>query len=308
MELATADHFDALARLVTDGLSSQHSVRAYRRAISEFTSWFYQASGRRFDKETVQAYRAYLMAQGLAPASVNLKLAAVRQLAAEAADNQRMDPGLAAGIGRAKGVKADKLPSGRRLADGEVRALFLCCAEDPTAAGARDAALLALLRLGLRRAEAAALQVGDYDPEAGELRVSGKGRKERLVPAINGAAAYLADWLALRGPRPGPLLLAVRRGGHIDLRQGISGNAIAQILAKRAAAAGVRPFSAHDWRRTCASDLLEAGEDLAVVADWLGHESTETTRRYDLRGEQAKRAAAGALHVPYYGKRAPAVI
>ena len=113
-------------------------------------------------------------------------------------------------------VPGTRLPTGRDLSMGELRALFEVCAADPSPVGRRDAALFALLREGLRRAEAAALQLEQLDLEAAEVRVIGKRDQERLVPLQPGAIAALRDWLACReaqlGPQStGPLLLRLRK-------------------------------------------------------------------------------------------------
>ncbi|MCA9976780.1 MAG: tyrosine-type recombinase/integrase, partial [Anaerolineales bacterium] len=101
-------------------------------------------------------------------------------------------------------VKGETLPAGRAIAQGELVGLLNTCDRSPT--GVRDAALLAVLYgCGLRRAEAVALNLEDYDEGEGTLRIRGKGNKQRLSPVVGGAAAALADWLALRGRRPGPL-------------------------------------------------------------------------------------------------------
>lgn len=79
------------------------------------------------------------------------------------------------------GIRAELLPVGRALTDGELRALFSACAHGRGVRGARDAAVLALLYgLGLRRSEAVGLHLEQYDPGAGTIRLRGKGHKERM--------------------------------------------------------------------------------------------------------------------------------
>jgi integrase len=133
------------------------------------------------------------------------------------------------------------------------------------------------------------------------LRVRGKQNKERLVPISGGAANAIGDWLRRRGDDSGPLLLAVNKGGRI-LRKGISSQAVYNILRKRGAQAKVKDLTPHDWRRTFAGDLLDAGVDLSVIQKLMGHASPTTTARYDRRPEATKRRAIDRLHVPYAGR------
>ncbi len=82
-------------------------------------------------------------------------------------------------------------------------------------AGARDAAIFAALYIGgVRRSELASLDLTDYVPEPPALRVrAGKGNKAREVPLTASAVAVLADWLAVRGDRPGGLFVPTTKGG-----------------------------------------------------------------------------------------------
>ncbi len=196
-------------------------------------------------------------------------------------------------------IEGSTLPAGRALTPGEIAALLDACADDPTPAGVRDGTIIALLRAGgLRRAEVCALTLADYNAEAGILKVKGKRNKERELPITNGAADALADWLAVRGNEPGPIFTPISKGGTIIIRR-MFPEAVFNMLVKRAEQAGISGLSPHDFRRTFASDLLDAGADLVTVQKLLGHASPTTTARYDRRGEAAKRKAVELLHVPY---------
>ncbi len=156
---------------------------------------------------------------------------------------------------------------------------------------------------GVRRSELAGLDLADWTPDPPTLRVRrGKGDKERLVALAGGAARAVADWLALRGDRPGGLFLPVTQTGRIEGER-LSSNAVYKVLRKRLGQAGVAKLSPHDFRRTFVGDLLDAGIDLATVQQLAGHASVTTTARYDRRGEATKRKAVEVLHFPYRGRQ-----
>jgi len=200
-----------------------------------------------------------------------------------------------------KAVLGSTLPAGRSLTSGELTALMSVCAEDQTSAGIRDGAMIAMLyTCGLRRAEIVSLDVGDYDQVNGALKVTGKRNKQRLTYVMNGAADALADWLTVRGDTPGALFWAIRRGGHVQVGHRMTPQAVWNVIAKRAAEAGLsEDISPHDFRRTFISDLLDAGADISTVQRLAGHANVTTTQRYDRRPESTKRQAAQLLHVPY---------
>jgi integrase len=201
-----------------------------------------------------------------------------------------------------KPARGSSLPTGREVQYGEIDALMRACAEDGSPAGARDKALLAaLFGAGLRRSEAARLELVDYDADGGTLRVrGGKGGKERLVPLATGAAEALEDWLAVRGSEPGPLFHPINKGGCLLPTRPLSSQSIYDLCRKRAKQAGVSDFAPHDARRTLASNALDASQDVVAVSGLLGHSSVNTTARYDRRGERAKAAVARKVHVPYH--------
>jgi integrase len=194
-------------------------------------------------------------------------------------------------------VKGTTLPAGRALPAGEIRSLFAHC-RGPL--GARDAALLAVAYgAGLRRSEAVALDLEDFDPETGALSVRhGKGNRARTSYLTNGALSALKAWLVVRGLEPGALFVAMTRGGRATGRR-LTDAAVAKAFAACARRAAVATFSPHDLRRSFVSDLLDAGADVATVARLAGHANVQTTTVYDRRPEAAKRKAAELLHVPY---------
>jgi len=184
------------------------------------------------------------------------------------------------------------------MSRGELRALFESC-RGGSAADARDAALMGVLyAAGLRRAEVVTLEVSDYDGETGALIVWGKGNKERIAYIDNGAADAVREWISVRGDVPGPLFCPVTQIGEVVVR-GMTDQAVYAILQTRAAKANVRAFSPHDLRRSCVSDLLDAGVDISVVQRFVGHASVTTTARYDRQGgagqEEGREVPARAL-------------
>ena len=139
-------------------------------------------------------------------------------------------------------VRGKRVPKGRHLAAGELMALLEACLSEESAGGVRDAAVIAVAwATGLRRSELAGLRrddVAQTGAEEGDLTVRGKGDRVRVVYVYDGAAAYLLDWLKLRGPGEGPLFLAVNKGGGIWVGHGVSDEALAQMLEKRRVQAG----------------------------------------------------------------------
>ncbi len=287
---------------------SQGSRRTMRQALDVIAGI---VSGGVLDAETMNwpaleyqhttAIRSAL-AERYAPSTASKILAALRGVLKEAWRLGLMDAETYRRASDLPGIRGERLPRGRALTTGELRSLFRVCGDDPTPAGARDAAMLAVLYgAGLRRSEVVNLDLEDYDPESGALTVrQAKGRKDRLGYASNGAQAALDAWLNVRGGESGPLFLPIDKGERIHHRR-MTDQAVLVVLRKRAGQAGVTRFSPHDLRRTFISDLLDHGADLVTVQQLAGHANVSTTARYDRRGEKAKRKAADLLHVPYAG-------
>src|SRR5262245_13723879 len=248
----------------------------------------------------VDAIRAQLSDEA-APATVNRVLSALRGTLRAAWRAGLMDAEAYQAARDVKGARGSRLPRGRAVGPEEWRKLFREIGYEPTPIRERDTALVALAYAGgFRRAELVALDLADYDRDAGRLRVVGKGNKERAVFVSNGARDALHAWLRVRGPAAGRLLLPVGRRGHV-LPRSLAAPTVYDRLRALAERAGVAAFSPHDCRRSLAGDLLDAGVDLATVQAVLGHESPATTARYDRRGERAVRQAAERVQVPYTG-------
>jgi integrase/recombinase XerC len=163
----------------------------------------------------------------------------------------------------------------------------------------RDAAMLELLYGGgLRVSELADLTLDRVDLSARELRVVGKGSKERLVPIGREAMNALRAYLEIRGtlrtkaraPDPDALFLGFR-GTALTARQ-------VQSIVRRygTAGAGRSDLHPHALRHSCATHLLDAGADLRTIQELLGHSSLSTTQRYTQISVDRLMAAYDAAH------------
>src|SRR4051794_14113674 len=148
-------------RPVLNSLTSRSSQRSYDHAIREFIDWYCSEPRLAFNKTVVTRYRINLEQAKYASSTINLRLAAIRRLAYEAADCGLLSPDLPAGIRRVKGVKKHGMRIGNWLtADQGMRLLTAFGGEDLRSK--RDYAMIAvLLGCGLRRAEVAGLTVED---------------------------------------------------------------------------------------------------------------------------------------------------
>ncbi len=245
--------------------------------------------------EHVQAIRAKLQETDQAPSTINAAIYAIRGTVKAAFNLGLMSADDYERIRNVKPVKGERLPPGRALSVKEIRDMLDTCTG---VIGVRDAALIATMySAGLRRAEIVALDVVNFNEE-GELRVIGKGNKERLLYINNGAEDALNDWLSIRGDSPGPLFNPVNKSGVIQYRR-MTEDAVYGLLKRRAEKAKISSFSPHDLRRSFVSELLDRGADIAIVQQLAGHANIQTTAKYDRRGEEAKKKAIRLLNVPY---------
>jgi site-specific recombinase XerD len=240
-----------LKALVLDGVTSAHSRRAYNVALDGFIEWWESEGRPPFAKSTVQAFRVKLENDGLAPATINVRLSAIRKLAVEAADNGLLDPDLAAGIGRVKGAKRLGVRLGNWLTLQQAQSL-LGAPDAATVKGKRDRAILAvLLGCALRRAELAGLTVEQIQQRDGRWVVAdlvGKGGRVRTVPIPAWVKVAIDDWLGAASIGSGPLWRAINRGGRV-WGTGLSEKAVWFVVEEYAEAAGLPDIAPHDLRR-----------------------------------------------------------
>jgi site-specific recombinase XerD len=267
---------------VLNSLTSSDAQRGYRHAIDEFVDWYCSEPRLAFNRTVVLRYRSNLESRQLAPATINLRLGAVRLLAYEAADCGLLSADLTAGIRPVKGVKKLGVRLGNWLTAEQGQALW----QAPDAQrlkGRRDRALLALLlACGLRRHEAVTLTL-DHLQQREEhwaiVDLIGKGGHIRTVPVPDWVRRELEEWLAAAGIDRGKLFRRVSKVGKA-WGDGMTVKAVWHIVKESAKSIGVAKLAPHDLRRTCARLCHTSGGELEQLEFLLGHVSVQTTERY----------------------------
>jgi site-specific recombinase XerD len=195
-------------------------------------------------------------------------------------------------------IKRENHPHGERiLSQNEITALIEVCQGDPTPAGVRDGAIVAVMAgAGLRSQEVIKLEFKDVDLAANTLTIS--TGKTRQCPLISRSELALQAWLQLRGTQPGPVFYPIKKGGEIIIRP-MTQAFLVTMLKKRARQAGLNKFSPNDLCRTFICELLEAGVDITTVQKLAGHAQLTTTIKYARRREAAKPLALERLCLPY---------
>jgi len=272
-----------LKSLALDDLTSAHSKRAYGAALDDFRKWYVSnAPDDGFNKATVNRYRAALEEQGLAPSSINVRLSAIRKLAAETADNGLLVPEIAAAIGRVKGAKRYGTRTGNWLTPTQADRI-LAVPDRETNKGKRDRALLCLLiGCGLRREELALLTVQHVQQRDGRwvlVDLVGKGKRVRSVPMPAWAKVAIDQWTAAAGIVTGRLLRAVNKGDHI-VGEGMTSQAVFARVQRHGQRIGLEKIAPHDLRRTFAKLAHKGHAALEQIQISLGHSSISTTERY----------------------------
>src|ERR1700722_5158392 len=310
-----------LAMLANERGASEHTVRAYAREVRSFAAYLVETLGKdvrvgKVEHLHIRAYLGALYERGLTKASAARALAAVRSWfkwlakGGRGAENRAL---VAVGSwfkwlakegkvaqNPALLVSTPKLPKhlprvpsveevNRVLnsLDGEGAAK-----KDEVEAAAwpeRDRVIFELLYgCGIRNSELVGLNMGSVKWRDDAVLVRGKGRKERLVPLGDEAAAALRAYLPLREAKlmaagkgglvhEGPLMMNLRMRGDCRLTTRSVGRIVKAIALSRGLAADVHP---HTLRHAFGTHMLEEGADLRAIQEMLGHERLSTTQRY----------------------------
>jgi tyrosine recombinase XerC len=295
-ELELSDAWEAAVDAYLSELATRDAapatVRAYRRDLHELGAW--ATAARREPGELayrdLRGYAAELSGRRLARSSIGRKLVAVRSFHRHLVDS-----------GTARQNPADLLPTPKRdsrlprVIAPEDMAALLDRIPATTPLEVRDRALFELTySCGLRAEEIVSIDQGDLDFDAETLRVTGKGRKTRVLPVGEPAQRAVRRYLetARRALEPGreeTALFVSRRGRRLsssDVRRRLD------KWVREAALAG--HVSPHTLRHSFATHLLEGGADLRSIQDLLGHANLSTTQIYTrvepsrLRNEYAK--------------------
>ena len=203
---------------VLNSLTSKSGQRTYDHAINEFVDWYCSEPRLAFNRTVVLRYRIHLEQRHLAPTTINLRLAAVRRVAYEAADSGLLSPELAAGIRRVKGVRRIGVRLGNWLTADQGRSLLLNSHGDGLRSKRNYAILALLIGCGLRRGELLALSAGsvqlredhwviiDFHQKAGHIRT---------VPIPLWAKEAVDRWTEASGIKDGCLFRAISKSGKL---------------------------------------------------------------------------------------------
>lgn len=259
--------------------ASYYTIKNYRTDIKQFLHYCAQHEVNHLDalsRELVRNYLAQLDDDDYVRASIARRVFELRAFGDYLVRAKAWDQNLF------RRIYAPRVPRRlpKYLTHEEVRRL-LSAPETDTPQGLRNRAILeTLYASGVRVSELGGLNVDDIDLETGEMRVVGKGDKERLVllgrPAIAALKAYLhVGRPEQAGKQPSRALFLNRFGGRLSVRS------ISNIVRKAGIAAGIQEnVTPHLLRHTFATHLLEGGADLRVVQELLGHSNLETTQIY----------------------------
>ena len=254
---------------------SAHTLAQYDRQLLEVARYFieHKAGWLALDADDIRKFAMSLRAKGLGARTVNLKLSCLRAFFRYLKSTNPYQENPAQYV---KGPKFDK-PLPRNLDVEQMHQLLDIADDDPLAI--RDKAMMELMySSGLRISELVNANIADIDLRSGEIRVLGKGNKERLVPVGSKAISALKAWLKARilfvGADTQALFLSKRKA-RISIRH--VRERMREWGVKQGLSAQVHP---HKLRHSFASHVLQSSGDLRAVQELLGHSSLSATQVY----------------------------
>jgi integrase/recombinase XerC len=264
---------DWFSHLAYERRLAAHTLSAYRRDALELVALAGDRPLAALDAHDIRRFVAALHGRGLAPKSLARMLSSWRGLFEFLARGGKAASNPCAGI---RAPRAEKRLPEALSPDDAVRLVQIA---DTSPAGLRDRALFELAySCGLRVSELTGLDLGAVDLVAGEVRVTGKGAKTRIVPVGHHAIDAIKAWLAARAPLAAPgetALFLGARGKRLGARE------VQRRVKHRAAAAGIGvSVHPHMLRHSFASHVLQSSGDLRAVQEMLGHASIASTQVY----------------------------
>lgn len=280
----SAAQLDVIIQVVCDAVQSEHTQRAYTRALREFVAWYQQQGEPGLSKYTVQRYLAARRSQGMGVGAYNQSRSAIMRLVREAVDNQAMDEQTAQGIERIESLKRTGVRLGNWLTREQAEQLIKA-PDTTTLKGLRDRAILAvLIGTGIRRTELCSLTFAHLAQREGRwviVDMIGKGSKVRSVPVPSWAKACLDAWAQAAGISSGLIFRRINRGDNIA-GESITEQAVYYLCEQysREVFGEDGVIQPHDLRRTFAQLARKGGAAIEQISLSLGHSSTLTTERY----------------------------
>ncbi len=266
---------------------SPNTVDAYRRDLEQFLEFAQEALGRTdpltYDRKEIRNYISALMSHGFKRKSVQRKLSALRRFYNFLQRRGLIEKNPATGIGP---IKAEKILP-QVIPEKKLQEM-LDTWNPSSPLEKRDKALIELLySSGLRASEITGLKPDDLDMKAGEVRVFGKGNKERILPLGSRAKGAITEYLEVRDSlKPRSDYIFVNKNGTKLGRRGLW-LVIRKRFERLALLFNVHP---HTLRHSFATHLLNRGADLRSIQELLGHSSIGTTQVYThLSGEELKK-------------------
>jgi len=274
---ALAEAQGRLRQMVLDTVPSPDSRRAYGKALDEL---FRFAASRPLTRALLMEFRSSM--EALSPATVNLRLSAVRKLVTEARRNSMLSAEEAASLTDVPNIRQQGTRQGNWLTRDQAKQL-LAVPDRSTRKGLRDYAMLALLvGCALRRQELASLRIKDIQQREGRwviIDLRGKGGRVRTVAVPIWVKQGIHAWMKDAGITEGRLLRPLSKSGKLTGDE-LGDWAVWSVVEQSAKQIGIEHFGAHDLRRTCAKLCRKNGGDLEQIKFLLGHSSIQTTERY----------------------------